>query len=142
MAVYLLFIIPPLLLGLWAQHWVKSSFAKWSQVPAGPLSGADVAQRILAANGLQSIPVSVTPGELSDHYDPRDKSVHLSQAVAQSNSVASIAVAAHEIGHAIQHAKGSASFKLRTVARRARADREPAVVPAAAGRHAVLRQLG
>jgi Zn-dependent membrane protease YugP len=114
MAVYLLFIIPPLLLGLWAQHWVKSSFAKWSQVSAGAVSGADVASRILAANGLQSIPVSVTPGELSDHYDPRDKSVHLSQAVAQSNSVASIAVAAHEVGHAIQHAKGSAFFQVRT----------------------------
>ena len=56
MAVYLLFIIPPLLLGLWAQHWVKSSFAKWSQVSAGAVSGADVARRILAANGLQSIP--------------------------------------------------------------------------------------
>ncbi len=115
MAVYLLFIIPPLLLGLWAQHWVKSSFAKWSEVSAGAVSGADVASRILAANGLQSIPVSVTPGELSDHYDPRDKSVHLSQAVAQSSSVASIAVAAHEVGHAIQHAKGNAFFKFRTV---------------------------
>ena len=56
----------------------------------------------------------MTPGELSDHYDPRDKSVHLSQAVAQSNSVASVAVAAHEVGHAIQHAKGSAFFQFRT----------------------------
>jgi Zn-dependent membrane protease YugP len=115
MLLYLAFVIPPLLIGLWAQHWVKSSFAKWSEVPAGAVSGAEVARRILAANGLQSIPVSVTPGELSDHYDPRDKSVHLSQAVAQSNSVASIAVAAHEVGHAIQHAKGNAFFKLRTV---------------------------
>jgi Zn-dependent membrane protease YugP len=115
MLVYLAFTIPPLLLGLAAQAWVKNSFAKWSQVSAGAVSGADVARRILAANGLQSIPVSVTPGELSDHYDPRDRSVHLSQAVAQSSSVASIAVAAHEVGHAIQHAKGSAFFKLRTV---------------------------
>ena len=114
MVIYLAFIIPPLLIGLWAQHWVKSSFAKWSEVPAGAVSGADVARRILAANGLSSIPVSVTPGELSDHYDPRDKSVHLSQAVAQSNSVASIAVAAHEVGHAIQHAKGNAFFQVRT----------------------------
>ena len=115
MLVYLAFTIPPLLLGLAAQAWVKNSFAKWSQVSAGAVSGADVARRILAANGLTSIPVSVTPGELSDHYDPRDRSVHLSQAVAQSSSVASIAVAAHEVGHAIQHAKGSAFFKLRTV---------------------------
>jgi uncharacterized protein len=113
--IYLAFIIPPLLLGLYAQHWVKKSFAKWSEVSAGNISGAEVAQRILAASGLQSIPVSVTPGELSDHYDPRDKSIHLSQAVAQSSSVASIAVAAHEVGHAIQHAKGNAFFKFRTV---------------------------
>ena len=135
MAVYLLFVIPPLLLGLWAQHWVKSSFAKWSQVSAGAVSGADVARRILAANGLQSIPVSVTPGELSDHYDPRDKSVHLSQAVAQSNSVASIAVAAHEVGHAIQHAKGSAFFQVRTALAGPGPDREPALDPPAGRRH-------
>ena len=115
MADWLIFVIPPLLLGLWAQHWVKSSFAKWSQVPAGNVSGAEVARRILANNGLSDIPVSVTPGELSDHYDPRDRSVHLSQAVAQSNSVASVAVAAHEVGHAIQHAKSNAFFQFRTV---------------------------
>jgi uncharacterized protein len=114
MLLYLAFVIPPLLIGLWAQHWVKSSFAKWSQVPAGAVTGADVARRILSANGLSAIPVSVTPGELSDHYDPRDKSVHLSQAVAQSNSVASIAVAAHEVGHAIQHARGNAFFQVRS----------------------------
>ena len=115
MLIYLAFTIPPLLLGLAAQRWVKNSFARWSEVSAGAVTGADVARQILAANGLQSIPVSVTPGELSDHYDPRDRSVHLSQAVAQSSSVASIAVAAHEVGHAIQHAKGSAFFKFRTV---------------------------
>jgi uncharacterized protein len=114
MLLYLAFAIPPLILGLAAQAWVKNSFAKWSEVPAGRLAGADVARRILEANGLGSIPVSVTPGELSDHYDPRDRSVHLSQAVAQSSSVASIAVAAHEVGHAIQHARGNAFFKLRT----------------------------
>jgi Zn-dependent membrane protease YugP len=114
MLLYLAFTIPPLLLGLAAQAWVKRSFARWSEVSAGAVSGAEVAQRILAANGL-SIPVSVTPGELSDHYDPGDRSIHLSEAVARSSSVASIAVAAHEVGHAIQHAKGSAFFKLRTL---------------------------
>ena len=82
----------------------------------------------------------MTPGELSDHYDPRDKSVHLSQAVAQSNSVASIAVAAHEVGHAIQHAKGNAFFQFRTVLAGPVADRQPALdLPLLAG--ILLRQL-
>jgi hypothetical protein len=83
-------------------------------VPAGNVTGAEVARRILANNGLSDVPVSVTPGELSDHYDPRDRSVHLSQAVAQSNSVSSVAVAAHEVGHAIQHAKAYGPFRLRS----------------------------
>ncbi len=125
MAYWLIFFIPPLLLGLWAQHWVKSSFAKWSQVPANSGTGADVAGRILAANGLSAgfggagsghgvVSISITPGMLSDHYDPRDRSLHLSQDVGQATSVASVAVAAHEVGHALQHAKGSAFFQFRT----------------------------
>jgi Zn-dependent membrane protease YugP len=115
MPAWIFFFIIPLVFGLWAQHKVKSSFAKWSEVPAGSVTGAEVARRILEHNGLSEIPVSVTPGELSDHYDPRDRSVHLSQAVAQSNSVSAVAVAAHEIGHAIQHAKGNAFFSFRSV---------------------------
>ena len=106
--------------GLWAQHWVKSSFAKWSQVPANSGSGADVAARILAANGLTAgvgsagggrdvVSIAITPGQLSDHYDPRDRSLNLSQDVGQATSVASVAVAAHEVGHALQHAKGRRS---------------------------------
>ena len=110
---YLALTIPFMVLGFVAQRWVKSAFEKWSQVDSGGPNGAEVARRILAANGLGEMPISVTPGELSDHYDPRDRSIHLSQAVAGSSSVASIAVAAHECGHAIQHAKGMASFKLR-----------------------------
>jgi uncharacterized protein len=123
---WLLLFIIPLVLGLWAQHRVKSSFAKWSQVPANSGTGADVAARILAANGLSAgfagagggrgvVSISITPGSLSDHYDPRDRSLHLSQDVGQATSVAAVAVAAHEVGHALQHAKGSAFFQFRTV---------------------------
>jgi Zn-dependent membrane protease YugP len=126
MPAWLLFFIVPLVFGLWAQHWVKSSFAKWSQVPANSGTGADVAARILAANGLSAgvgsagggrsvVSISITPGQLSDHYDPRDRSLHLSQDVGQATSVASVAVAAHEVGHALQHAKGSAFFSFRSV---------------------------
>jgi Zn-dependent membrane protease YugP len=125
MAYWLIFFIPPLLLGLWAQHWVKSAFAKWSQVPAHSGTGADVAARILAANGLSAgvgsaaggrgvVSIAITPGTLSDHYDPRDRSLHLSQDVGQATSVAAVAVAAHEVGHALQHAKGSAFFQFRS----------------------------
>jgi Zn-dependent membrane protease YugP len=113
LGLYLALTIPFMILGFVAQSWVKKSFATWSQVDSGGPNGADVARRILDANGLAGMPISVTPGELSDHYDPRDRSIHLSQAVAGSSSVASVAVAAHECGHAIQHAKGMASFKLR-----------------------------
>ena len=112
--VYLLFVVPPMLLGLAAQAWIKNAFARWSEVSSGPYSGADIARRILAANGLGVMPVTTTPGNLSDHCDPRDRSIHLSAAVANSSSVASISVAAHEVGHAIQHARGMALFRFRS----------------------------
>jgi uncharacterized protein len=107
--------IVPLVLGFWAQHKVKSTFAKNLEVPvANGLTGAQVARRVLDANGLNEVPVEETPGSLSDHYDPRSRSVHLSPEVFQQVSVASTAVAAHEVGHAIQHAKSYAFFKFRS----------------------------
>jgi uncharacterized protein len=107
--------IVPLVLGFWAQHKVKSTFAKNLQVPvANGMSGAQVARRVLDANGLNEVPVEETPGSLSDHYDPRSRSVHLSPEVFQQVSVASTAVAAHEVGHAIQHAKSYGFFKVRS----------------------------
>jgi Zn-dependent membrane protease YugP len=78
------------------------------------MTGAQVARRVLDANGLNEVPVEETPGSLSDHYDPRSRSVHLSPEVFQQVSVASTAVAAHEVGHAIQHAKSYAFFKFRS----------------------------
>ena len=107
--------IVPLVLGFWAQHKVKSTFARNLEVPvANGMTGAQIARRVLDANGLNEVPVEETPGSLSDHYDPRSRSVHLSPEVFQQVSVASTAVAAHEVGHAIQHAKSYAFFKFRS----------------------------
>jgi uncharacterized protein len=107
--------IIPMVLGFWAQHRVKSTFAKNLQVPvANGMTGAQVARRILDANGLNEVPVEETPGSLSDHYDPRSRSVHLSPEVFRGVSVASTAVGAHEVGHAIQHAQAYAFFRFRS----------------------------
>jgi Zn-dependent membrane protease YugP len=112
---FILFFIAPMVLGFWAQHRVKSTFAKNLEVPvANGLTGAQVARRILDANGLDEVPVEETPGTLSDHYDPRSRSVHLSPEVFNQVSVASTAVGAHEVGHAIQHARSYAFFQFRS----------------------------
>ena len=113
---YFLFLIPPLISGFVVQHWLKKTVAASMQVPvANGLTGADVARQILDRNGLQNVPVETSPGgPLSDHYDPRKKSVHLSEPVYSGHAVASTAIAAHEVGHAIQHAKAYAPFRLRS----------------------------
>ena len=106
MILYLILMLPFLLLGYWAQHRVGSTFKKWSEVRAGSnRTGAEVARAILDRNGLQSVEVRHTPGDLTDHYDPRGRTINLSDSVFGSNSVAAVAVAAHEVGHAIQHQK-------------------------------------
>ena len=110
-----IFFLIPMALGFWAQHRVKSTFAKNLQVHvANGMTGAQVARRILDANGLNEVPAEETPGSLSDHYDPRSRSVHLSPNVFREASIASTAVGAHEVGHAIQHAKSYAFFKFRS----------------------------
>ena len=115
MSAFLLFFIAPMILGFWAQHRVKSTFAKNLEVPvANGMTGAQIARRILDANGLNEVPVEETPGTLSDHYDPRSRSVHLSPHVFQGVSVASTAVGAHEVGHAIQHAQAYSVFRFRS----------------------------
>ena len=113
---YFVFLIPPLILGFVVQHWLKKTVAASMQVAvASGLTGADVARQILDRNGLQGVPVEVSPGgPLSDHYDPRKKSVHLSEPVYGGRAVASTAIAAHEVGHAIQHAKAYGPFRLRS----------------------------
>lgn len=100
---WFVFSLPALLLMLWAQSRVRNAFAKYSQVPnMTGLTGAQVARRILDSNGLYDVPVEITPGELSDHYDPTNKVLRLSPQVAQVPSVAALGIAAHEVGHAIQ----------------------------------------
>jgi uncharacterized protein len=112
---FLLAFIVPMVVGLCAQNRVKSTFARNLEVPvANGMTGAQVARRILDANGLQEVPVEETPGSLSDHYDPRSRSVHLSPEVFRGVSVASTAVGAHEVGHAIQHAQAYAFFRFRS----------------------------
>jgi Zn-dependent membrane protease YugP len=113
---YFLFLIPPLILGFVVQRWLKKTVAANMQIDvANGLTGAEVARQILDRNGLHGVPVEPSPGgALSDHYDPRQKSVHLSEPVFRGRAVASTAIAAHEVGHAIQHAKAYAPFRARS----------------------------
>lgn len=112
---YLLWISPALLLMLWAQMRVKSTFAQAERIPAG-LSGAGAARHILDSAGLNHVTIEQVPGRLSDHYDPRSKVLRLSQAVYGSNSTAAVGIAAHEAGHAIQDARHYAPLVIRNVA--------------------------
>jgi Zn-dependent membrane protease YugP len=112
---YLLFSLPALLLGLWAQGKVRSAFSRYSRVRLSTgLSGAQVARRILEASGLYDVSIEVSRGLMSDHYDPRSKTLRLSSDVYQSNSLAAAGIAAHEAGHAIQDVKGYLPLQLRT----------------------------
>jgi uncharacterized protein len=106
---YMLFVLPALLLGLYAQMKVKGSFNKYSRVrTATGLTGAQIARRFLDNSGLHDVQIEQTRGMLSDHYDPRKKVLRLSPQVYQGNSVAAAGVAAHEVGHALQDAEGYA----------------------------------
>jgi Zn-dependent membrane protease YugP len=115
-ALYFAFLIPPLLIGLGVQWWLKKTFAEQARVQvSNGMTGAQVARAILDANGLQDVPVGVSPGgPLSDHYDPRKRSVHLSQPVHDERSISASAVAAHEVGHAIQHKEAYSFFRFRS----------------------------
>ncbi len=112
---YLLFSLPALLLGLWAQMKVRSAINKYSRVQTYTgLTGGEVARRMLNSNGLGDVTVEQTHGFLSDHYDPRAKALRLSPQVYQSNSLAAAGIAAHEAGHAIQDAQNFAMLRFRT----------------------------
>ncbi len=112
---YFIISLPALALGLWAQMKVKSAFNKYSRVSAGRgATGAQVARRILDSNGLGHVNVEESRGFLSDHYDPRSRTLRLSRDVYQLNSVAAVGVAAHEAGHAIQHSTNYAPLALRS----------------------------
>jgi len=115
-ALYLVFLVPPLVFGLLVQHWLKRTFARYSEVPVSAgMTGADVARTILDRNGLHDVPVQVSPGgALSDHYDPRKKALFLSEPVYSPSTVAAAAVAAHATGHPLQDSRGCVPLKLRS----------------------------
>ncbi len=115
MIVYLLFMVPGIIFMLWAQNKVKSNYQKYSQVRnSANLTGAQAARRVLDTNGLYDVQIEQTGGELTDHYDPRKRVLRLSQAVYGVSSIAAVGIAAHEAGHAIQHAKAYAPLQVRT----------------------------
>jgi uncharacterized protein len=112
---YILFSLPALLLGLWAQFKVKSAYAKYSKVRTYiGLTGQQVARRLLDQNGLNNVAIEETTGFLSDHYDPGKKVLRLSPDVYRSNSIAAAGVAAHEAGHALQDQQDYFPLRIRT----------------------------
>ena len=113
--IYFVFIGPGLLLSLWASFRVKSAFNKYSKVrSARGLSGAEAAQEMLDYAGITDVKIVPTHGMLSDHYNPINKTLALSEEVYRSNSIAAIGVATHEAGHAIQHARNYAPLWVRS----------------------------
>lgn len=106
-------IIAVMLLSLVVQQTLQRRFAKYSQVSA-PMSGKEVAEKMLRDNGIYDVAVCSVSGQLTDHYDPSKKVINLSEGVYSQRSIAAAAVAAHETGHALQHAKGYAPLKLRS----------------------------
>ncbi len=107
-------IIPVLILAFWAQSRVKGTYRKYAKEPNSlNMTGGQIARRILDRNGLTDVRVMPIAGELTDHYDPRVKEVHLSEHVYSGRSVSSASIAAHEVGHALQHANGYVPLTLR-----------------------------
>lgn len=112
---YLLFSLPALLLGFWAQIKVKGAIKKYAQIRTiTGYSGADIARRMLDSNGLRDVNIEETRGFLSDHYDPRARTLRLSPENFRGNSVAAAGIAAHEAGHALQHQEEYFPLKIRT----------------------------
>jgi hypothetical protein len=115
MLLYIVFMIPGLLFMLWAQGKVKGAYQKYSQVRnTANVTGAQAARQVLDSQGLYDVQIESIRGELTDHYDPRARVLRLSQGVYGVPSIAAIGIAAHEAGHAIQHAKAYGPLKART----------------------------
>ncbi|MBT2284493.1 zinc metallopeptidase [Paenibacillus sp. SZ31] len=107
-------IIIAFLLSLWAQFRVKGTFRRWSEVPnQNGITGYDAARQMLDANGLHDVPIEPVRGTLSDHYDPINRVVRLSEPVYYENSISAVSVACHEVGHAIQHKESYPMLALR-----------------------------
>jgi len=113
---YLLFIAPAFVFSLWASWRTKSNFKKYSHVPVSSgLSGAQAAQRLLDGAGIRDVRIGQSRGILTDHYNPRNKTLALSQGVHDARSLAAVGIAAHEAGHAIQHARKYGPLKIRSL---------------------------
>lgn len=111
---YLIFMIPAFILMALTSWYVKSAYDKWSQVRArSGLTGAEAARRLISSGGLYGVRLEGVPGEMTDHYDPQEKVLRLSYDVANRPSVASLAIAAHELGHALQDAENYFPLRLR-----------------------------
>jgi Zn-dependent membrane protease YugP len=109
-------LIPAIILSMYAQAKVKGTYAKYSRVAAqSGMTGAQVASNLLRQQGIQDVQVELTPGSLSDHYDPRSKKLRLSPEVYHGNSLASLGIAAHETGHAVQHNIGYFPLEFRNL---------------------------
>lgn len=113
--VYFLFALPPLLFTFWAQYRVRSTFQRYSQVPnAQRLGGLEVARVLMRSEGLEYLKVNQVPGDLTDFYNPADKSINLSQGSTARPSVAAMAIVAHELGHAVQDKQGYVPMRVRS----------------------------
>lgn len=111
---YFIYMLPAILLMMVAQWYVNSAYSKWSQVQAhSRLTGAEAAQRLINSGGLYGVQIEGVRGRMSDHYDPKKKVLRLSEGVYNSNSVAALAIAAHELGHAMQDSEGYPLLRLR-----------------------------
>jgi uncharacterized protein len=111
---YLIFMLPALLLMMAVQWYVKSAYNRWSRIPArSGTTGAQAAQRLAQSGGLYDVRIEGISGNLTDHYDPRTKRLRLSPGVYQGQSVAALAIAAHELGHALQDHEGYFPLRLR-----------------------------
>ena len=112
---YLIFVLPAVIFALWASIQVNTTFQKYSKVrSARGITGAEAARRVLDANGLSHIRIERIPGNLTDHYDPRNDVIRLSESVYDNTSVAAVGVACHEAGHAVQHAENYVPVKIRS----------------------------
>jgi uncharacterized protein len=112
--VFLICTVVPLLFGLWAQMQVRRTFKRYSEVPtSNGLTGAQAAASVLSASGITGVSIRPVAGRLSDHYDPRSRTLNLSEDVGQAATVAALGVAAHEAGHAVQDAQGYKPMRIR-----------------------------
>lgn len=112
-SLYLYLVVPAIIIALWSQIKVKTTFSKYSACRTD-ISGADAARRVLELNGVRGVKIERVSGNLTDHYDPRTNTIRLSDSVCDSYNISAVGVAAHEAGHAVQYAKGYFPIKLRS----------------------------